>query len=147
MDYNRVVEKWLMDYKEMTLKLNSLKVLYIEYELRVKNGDALAYDKDKLSKTNKLVSEVENHAIILAEMSINITHIENKILVINQGIKQLSEKERRILELRYMQNNRWDRALTWVQISRQMNYDVSWCRELRCRSVKTLAEVMFGVQC
>ena len=146
MDYKKVIEKWLREYNDIFIQLNSYKSLYNDFEKQVRDGDALAYDKDKLSKTYKISSDTENKAITLANMSIGINHLENKILVIRQGIKQLNDNERRIIELRYMRLNRWDKPLTWVQISREMNYDTSWCRELRNRAINTLTGVMFGIQ-
>jgi RinA family phage transcriptional activator len=146
MDYKRVIETWLRNYNDIIIKLDSYKSLYNEVEKHVRDGDALEYDKEKLSPSHKISSEVEDNAITLANMSIEINHLESKILVIQQGIKQLNEKERRIIELRFMQHNRWDKPLTWVQISREMNYDISWCRELRNRAINTLTGVMFGIQ-
>lgn len=146
MDYKKVIEKWLKEYNDTLIQLNSYKSLYNDFEKQVRDGDALAYDKDKLSKTYKISSDTEDKAIILANISIKINHLESKVLVIQQGIKQLNEKERRIIELRYMRLNRWDKPLTWVQISREMNYDTSWCRELRNRAINTLTGVMFGIQ-
>ena len=146
MDYKKVIEKWLKEYNDTLIQLNSYKSLYNEVEKQVREGDAIAYDKDKLSPSFKFSSDVENKAIILANISIKINHLENKVLIIKQGIKQLNEKERRIIELRYMQLNRWDKPLTWAQISREMNYDISWCMELRNRAIITLTEAMFGIQ-
>lgn len=146
MDYKKVIEKWLKDYNDVLIQLDSYKTLYNDVENQVREGDALAYDKDKLSKTYKISSDVEDKAIILANISIKINHLENKVLILKQGIKQLNEKERRIIELRYIQLNRWDKPLTWIQISREMNYDTSWCRELKNRAIITLTEVMFGIQ-
>jgi len=146
MDYKKITEKWLRDYSEILIQLDSYKTLYNDVEKHIREGDAIAYDKDKLSPSNKISSDVEDKAITLANISIKITHLENKILVIKQGIKQLNENERRIIELRFMQLNKWDKPLTWVQISREMNYDISWCKELRNRAIITLTEVMFGIQ-
>ena len=146
MDYKKVIEKWLKDYNDVLIQLDSYKTLYNDVENQVREGDALAYDKDKLSKTYKISSDVEDKAIILANISIKINHLENKVLILKQGIKQLNEKERRIIESRYIQLNRWDKPLTWIQISREMNYDTSWCRELKNRAIITLTEVMFGIQ-
>ena len=146
MNYKKVIEKWLKEYNDTLIQLNSYKSLYNDFEKQVRDGDALAYDKDKLSKTYRISSDTENKAITLANMSIEINHLENKVLIIKQGIKQLNDNERRIIELRYMRLNRWDKPLTWVQISREMNYDISWCKELRNRSIITLTGVMFGIQ-
>ena len=146
MDYKKITEKWLRDYNDILIQLDSYKTLYNDVEKHIREGDAIAYDKDKLSPSNKISSDVEDKAITLANISIRINHLENKILVIKQGIKQLDEKERRIIELRFMQLNRWDKPLTWVQISREMNYDISWCKELRNRAIITLTEIMFGIQ-
>ena len=144
MDYKRVVEKWLRDYSEMVIQLDSCKVLYADIEFHVKNGDPVQYDKDKLSGTNKFNSQVENEAIQLATLKTKINHLENKILVVDQGVKQLSEKERKVIELRYMRLNRWERQMTWVQIAYEIKYDVSWLKELRNRAIDTLTNVMFG---
>lgn len=144
MDYKKVIEKWLKDYNDIVIQLDSYKSLYNELEKQVRDGDAICYDKDKLSPSHKFSSDTEDKAIILANISIKINHLENKILVINQGIKQLNENERRIIELRYMRLNRWDKPLTWKQVSCSMNYDESWCRELCQRAINTLTKVMFG---
>jgi len=146
MDYKKITEAWLRNYNDMIIQLDSYRSLYIEFEEYVKNGDAICYDRDKLSPSYKFSSDTENKAIELATLQSKINHIENKVLVIKQGIKQMDEKERRIIELRYMKLNKWDRPLTWVQISRAMNYDISWCRELRNRAIVKLSVVMFGIQ-
>lgn len=144
MDYRKVVETWLREYKELVIQLESYRALYNECELQVKEGRALTYDKDKISKTNNFYSETESQAITLANIKTTINHLDNKILVINQAIKKLNEKEKRVIELRYMQTNKWDKPLTWVQISYMMNYDISWCKELRRRAIDALTEIMFG---
>jgi len=144
MDYKKVIETWLRDYNEINIQLESYKMLYEEIELHVKNGDPVQYDQDKLSGTNKFNSQVENEAIQLATLKTTINHLENRRLVVDQGVKQLEDKERRIIELRYMKLNRWERQLTWLQISYEMKYDVSWLRELRNRAINSLAEIMFG---
>lgn len=146
MDYKKIIETWLREYNDITIQLESYKTLYAELFEEIKGGDAIAYDKDQLSKTYKFTSDTENKAISLAILSTKVNHLENKILVINQGIKQLNDKERKVIELRYMQVNKWDRQLTWVQISRKMNYDESWCKELRNRAINSLSVVMFGRQ-
>jgi DNA-directed RNA polymerase specialized sigma subunit len=144
MDYKKVIETWLRDYNEINIQLESYKMLYEEIELHVKNGDPVQYDQDKLSGTNKFNSQVENEAIQLATLKTTINHLENRRLVVDQGVKQLEDKERRIIELRYMKLNRWERQLTWLQISCEMKYDVSWLRELRNRAINSLVEIMFG---
>ena len=144
MDYKKVIETWLRDYNEINIQLESYKMLYEEIELHVKNGDPVQYDQDKLSGTNKFNSQVENEAIQLATLKTTINHLENRRLVVDQGVKQLEDKERQIIELRYMKLNRWERQLTWLQISYEMKYDVSWLRELRNRAINSLAEIMFG---
>jgi len=144
MDYKKIIETWLRDYNLISIQLESYKMLYEEIELHVKNGDPVQYDTDKLSGTNNFNSQVENEAIQLATLKTTINHLENKMLVVDQGVKQLNDKERRIIELRYMKLNRWERQQTWVQISYEMKYDVSWLKELRNRAINTLVEIMFG---
>jgi len=144
LDYKKITENWLRNYNDILIQLDAFKELYAEVEEHIKNGDAICYDKDKLSPSYKFSSDTENKAIELATLQNKINHLENKVLVINQGIKKMDEKERRIIELRYMQLNKWDRPLTWMQISRQMNYDISWCKELNRRAINTLTKVMFG---
>lgn len=144
MDYKKITENWLRNYNDILIQLDAFKELYTEVEEHIKNDDAICYDKDKLSPSYKFSSDTENKAIELATLQNKINHLENKVLVINQGIKKMDEKERRIIELRYMQLNKWDRPLTWMQISRQMNYDISWCKELNHRAINTLTKVMFG---
>lgn len=146
MNYKKITENWLRNYGDMLIQLDAFKELYAEVEEHIKNGDAICYDKDKLSPSYKFSSDTENKAIELATLQSKINHIENKVLVIKQGINKMAEKERRIIELRYMKLNKWDRPLTWVQISRQMHYDISWCRELRNRAIVNLSLVMFGIQ-
>jgi len=146
MDYKKVIETWLREYNDLTIQLNSYKTLYAELLLQVKNGDAIAYDKDKLSPSYKFSSDTENKAIELAILSTKVNHLDNKITVVNEGIKQLNEKERNIIELRYMQTNKWDRQLTWVQIARITKYDERWCKEIRSRAINNLALVMFGIE-
>jgi len=146
LDYKKITENWLRNYSDILIHLDACKELYAEVEEHIKNGDAICYDKDKLSPSYKFSSDTENKAIELATLQNKINHLENKVLVINQGIKKMDEKERRIIELRYMQLNKWDRPLTWMQISRQMNYDISWCRELKSRAIVKLTVVMFGIQ-
>ena len=146
MDYKKVIETWLREYNDLTIQLNAYKTLYAELLLQVKNGDAIAYDKDKLSPSYKFSSDTENKAIELAILSTKVNHLDNKITVVNEGIKQLNEKERNIIELRYMQTNKWDRQLTWVQIARITKYDERWCKEIRSRAINNLALVMFGIE-
>lgn len=151
MNYTTILENWLKEYNTMKLQLASLKELYADTEKGISEGHAIDYSKDKLSQSYKINSEVENIALELVLIRNKIDHLTNKIEVIENGIEGLSTKEKRIIELRYIDRKRIKytdqyRNYTWREISEMVGYYERHCRRIKDEGIAKLVKNMFGIK-
>ena len=129
-DIFKQAEKILYDYKylEPKIKTIELKIKQIENNSTLSSID---YSKEKLSKTNKFSSEVEDE-IIRREKEINRLQQEKNNLsyrkeIIDTFVDTLVEDYKQLVRYRYFNNPK----LSWKEISLNMNVSVDTCIRFR----------------
>ena len=129
-DIFKQAEKILYDYKylEPKIKTIELKIKQIENNSTLSSID---YSKEKLSKTNKFSSEVEDE-IIRREKEINRLQQEKNNLsyrkeIIDTFVNTLVEDYKQLVRYRYFNNPK----LSWKEIALNMNIGTDTCIRFR----------------
>ncbi len=146
MSYSQV-EGILYNYKliKASIENNKLKLENIELEDPEDAMPSTSYGEPS-SKTNKINRAVENAAMrniekkerIKKELNRNIKRETNKIKIINNALTGLSEIEKSIVTMFYIEDK------TWMQVADEMNYSTSWCQELRCMAMDKILLIING---
>lgn len=141
MNYRKIVEDWLKEYKEDKLSLEADKTLL--YDMRNNVGSGVGISKEATSKTYKITSEVENLAIRILELDKRIKAKERKINMLDTALDKLDKKllkNRKVLELRYIEQNSWN------YISREVNYSYRQLQRFKSEGLDILTNILFPKQ-
>ncbi|MCT4593580.1 MAG: hypothetical protein N4A57_04820 [Anaeromicrobium sp.] len=128
--------------KSVDLMIEDIKLL--EDERGSISG--IDYKNDRLSKTYKINSIVENEAIHRID---RINLLNEKIDLANHNIekteealKVLEDKEKDLIEAKYMKSN----TLSWEDVSDLVGYSVDYCKgKLRTSAVEKIALAFYGI--
>ena len=129
-DIFKQAEKILYDYKYLDPKIKTieLKIKQIENNSTLSSID---YSKEKLSKTNKFSSEVEDEIIRREEKITKLEKEKNDLIyrknIIDTFIDTLIEDYKQLVRYRYFNNPK----LSWKEISLNMNVSVDTCIRFR----------------
>lgn len=143
----RKTEAILYDYNNLALKIDLLKAEIKDMEETYKGCGSISYE-ERIQATNKFNSSVENE-ILQRERILNALKIDlrNKVKLkrrIDGAVQGLKEKERRLVELRYIDK----RLFNWKQISLVLNYSQEYCRRnLRKKVINKIADIIFYSSC
>lgn len=146
MKYNQV-EGILYNYKliKASIENNKLKLENLELEDPEDAMPSISFGEPS-SKTNKVNRGVESAAIrnierkerLQRELSRAIKRETNTIKMINNALTGLSDVEKNIIDMFYIENK------TWLQVASEMNYSTSWCQELRCTAMDKILLIING---
>lgn len=110
--YYRAVESMLYNYTNLKAQIKNLELDIEEEENNYSTLSAVQYDKDRLSKTNKFSSEVENKVIKLDKAGTNerIKYLQAKkrskeiqIQRIDNILSVLNKEDYDLIRLRYFE--------------------------------------------
>jgi len=133
MSYSQI-EDILYNYKmiKASIENNKLKLENMELE---DGSKAITYGEPN-SNTNKINSITEKAAIKNIErkekLKRNIALDTNKIKMIDNAIQGLSELERTIIEMFYIEN------LEWWKVAAKVCYSEGWCKAKRREAINRI---------
>lgn len=106
----------------------------------IRNGGARAVPTDEVrtSRTFKFYSETEEQGITLAQLQQDIEDLTREILIIENALRVLTEKERQVIEMFY-----W-LGFSWEKIGMRLNYTEVNCRKIRIRAIHKMRKCIFG---
>lgn len=139
----RKTEARLYNYNNLVMRIELLKCDIRDIEREYIGCKGINYG-ETTGSSNAFNSVVENE-VLDKEKKINYLNRElNKLLAIqrrNDGaIKSLRDKERKLVELRYLDN----RSLSWEEIAEELGYSEDYCRkDLRYRAIKVISDIIF----
>lgn len=146
MSYSQI-EGTLYNYKiiKASIENNKLRLENLELEDLEDGVSAITYGEPS-SKTNKFNSVVENATIknietkerAIKSLNKTITREINKLKMIDNAISVLSETEREVITLFYIED------MSWGQVAKKTNYSNSWCQELRCKAMDKILYTING---
>lgn len=134
-------EGLLYSYNSLKVKIKNLKLDLenIEFE----DLQAIQYDHDKLSETNAFSSSVENNVISKDKqveiINRKIRYYQNTINKIDNALESLSDKERKLVEMRYLRSE----PCSWVYIATEMQLDVTSCHNHRNKTINKISNMLF----
>ncbi|WFD08728.1 hypothetical protein [Tepidibacter hydrothermalis] len=141
-DTYKKTEWMLYNYKMLKVSVENLKSEIQELKMDTVGTGAIRYDKEKSSPTYNIVCTTEEEAISNIErinrLENQIMKIQNKINKVDRGLSALNEKERTIIESRYIT------GLQWWQVASIVKYNERWCREKRKVAIGKLSLGLFG---
>jgi RNA polymerase sigma factor (sigma-70 family) len=105
----------------------------------IRNGGARAVPTDEVrtSRTFKFYSETEEQGITLAQLQQDIEDLTREILIIENALRVLTEKERQVIEMFY-----W-LSCSWERISDRANCTIRQCQRIRTRAVHKMKNCIF----
>ncbi|NFE96619.1 hypothetical protein [Clostridium botulinum] len=109
------IEQRLYDYKSLGIKIKN-----IDLQINSLENEMIKREEFVLKKINRL-NDIKN--IIIDEKSI-----------ITWSLKLLNNTELELIKLRYFSKDK----LTWLNISFQIGYDVTYCMKLRNKIIDKL---------
>lgn len=119
-NHYRRVEKLLYNYKmiKVNIENNELEIEYLKNEDGMKG---ISYDGISTSPTNEFKSATEDIALSNAEKIHYLQHIINKdkrlIDSIDRSLGGLTEKERKIIEQKYLDGKQWGYVASMLDLS------------------------------
>ena len=131
---------WLKEYKWIQA---SIKYLNETINDIAEANMGVQYDKEALSKTNKLSSVVENAVITMDKFDITykIKVMKNIIKGLDAGLDNLNETEKNIIIHRYMKNECYYQFIGKICVSERA------ARRIKKEALFKLAFVIFGKEC
>ncbi|MBS4538201.1 hypothetical protein GOQ27_06985 [Clostridium sp. D2Q-11] len=140
--YYKATEKALYNYSHFKINIINMK----EELESLKDDDgvgAISYEGEKTSETFKINRQVEDQSIRninkekYLRMKIKLT--ENEIRKIDRALEGLTEKERKIIELRYM------KGYQWFNIAYEVQYNERYCRTIKRCAIENVAKSLYGM--
>lgn len=146
MTYSQL-EGILYNYKiiKASIENNKIKLDDLELEDPEDGMPSISYG-DPSSQTNKINRSVETAALknierrdrLEKELIRTIRRETNKIKKIDNAMSGLSETEKEVATLFYIENK------TWIEISGKMSYSQSWCQEIRYTAMNKMLYIING---
>lgn len=145
--YIRNTISWLEMYKSLEVSVeNALEdIERIENSIRGKMG-SLAFDKEMISKTYKFNSVIENEAVdnvdetYLLKQKIEFT--KYTLSKIKRAIEVLPEKERELIEMRYLSG----KYHSWQDIASNIGYSIDHCKgNMKRKAVEKISVAIYGL--
>jgi len=130
----RQIEGILYNYKliKASIENNKLKLQNLELE---DGTTAISYEEPG-SRTNKFHSVTENAAIKNIErkekLKKKIAIDTNTIQMIDNALNALTELERTIIEMFYIEN------MEWWKVAAKVHYSEGWCKAKRNEAIKKM---------
>lgn len=138
MDYIQLITTWFSGFRRDQQRLKEKITKYKMIESNIPGGP-ITYDKEKLSKTNKINSAVESKAIVLAELASDIKKIEYRQQFIQDALTKLKPIEQQVLIHKYIINDN----STWRDVSQAVDRTERQCINIRNRAIDKIERNMF----
>ncbi|GAA0230175.1 RNA polymerase sigma factor [Metaclostridioides mangenotii] len=143
-DCIKFTERLLKGYRELKLHLEELKrlkeTLKCDYTTQ-----AITYDKEKVSPTNKISKEVEEEVIRtlskIEELEKEIEEENSLIAKIERAINNLKPIHKEIIEYKYIDGLSWDEI---IEKTKNTTYSERSLKYKRSEAVKSIAIRLFG---
>lgn len=141
--YYKEIEYKLYNYNMFKIGIENLKkeIEYLESD-EVRSLNAITYDEERTGKTNKISNVIESTMLSISEKilfkEMNIKRLENKIQAIDRALEVLTDIEREVIKLRYIEGKQW------YIVAYNVNYNERWCKELRKRAIDKLIIGIYG---
>lgn len=116
--------------KELDLSNLSCSSSTLE-EHRCSNYQEYSTTERQAERQEQLKTEIQG-------IDFKIMQYETLLLNIQRSVDSLDDKERRIIELRFL------KGFTWVRIAMELHYSEKWCRGICTAALKTLNVIMYG---
>lgn len=144
----RQVEGILYNYKIIKASIENykLKLENLELEFDIDDGmNGISYG-EPTSKTNKINRITENNALknierkerIRKDLERKISLETNKIKMLDNALDALSDVERTIINMFYIEN------LEWYKVAGKVCYSEGWCKEKRKESINRILFTING---
>ena len=134
-------EGLLYSYNGLKVKIKNLK-LDLE-NIEFDDLQAVQYDKEKLSNSNAFSSCVENNIVAkdkeIEQLNKKIRYYQNTVSKIDNVLESLSDNERKLVEMRYLQSE----PCMWANIAAEIGTDTSNCHRIRNKIINKIANMLF----
>lgn len=126
----------LKQYKMLKSELENTKMIYEEFSKREHLLRPVDTTREALSKSYVINSSTEDSALSLINYKESIAKLELQISVIDTALKCLTEKEREIIQEKYIENSKW------YEVSCKVGLSEKWCKELKNQAYTKLIRVI-----
>ncbi|EGT5649380.1 hypothetical protein [Clostridium botulinum] len=137
------LEGILYNYKRIKQEINNIYLEIHYIESNYKESGAISYE-EKSSPTNKFNSVVENEVIQKEKIIEKLKKtLESKELIINKidnALSTLTEKEREIIIIRYIEGQG---EVNWPTVANKTYLSESRCYQIKDDTIKNLIPIVF----
>lgn len=128
------IEGLLYNYKTIKAAINHNRIKL--ETLDIEDGLSSITHNEPTSKTNKISSLTENTALrrieIKEDLKRKIEIESNKLRLIDNALEGLTEVERDIITLFYIEGKQWE------IVAFETNYSAGWCKERRKQAINKM---------
>lgn len=141
-DYYKGTEKILYNYNylkaNLEIKLKELQEIKLDDGLR-----AVDFEGVSTCKTYKISQPVEDMAILNIErinsITENVKKLKSKINSIEMSLSLLSDEEREIIQMKYID------SMNWIQISNKVNISERQAHRIKHNAINKIKIGLFGI--
>lgn len=122
--------------RELNARINDALAHKIDYDtLKAQQIDGMPRGTDISDPTYEtLVKAIEKYDKKIRRMAEELNQLLNNREMVDKGLKALTWKEYRLIELHYFV------GLTWERVAVEMNYNWRWCIRLHDRALEKMRE-------
>ena len=126
----------LNQFKMLQSELENTKMIYDEYNNSHNILKPVDTTREALSKSYNITSSTEDLAILLIEYKESIGKLEMQIKAIETALKCLTERERKVVVLKYIE------GMKWSEVSDKLGFSEKWCKEIKKQAYNKLIRVL-----
>ena len=134
-NYQRT-EDLIRGYNSKLTLLENKKIML--NSIRGGGARAIRTDDIRTSPTFKFYSETEEQGITIAQLKTDIERLAKEILIIENALRNLTFKEKQVIEMFYWYGYPWER------ISDRVDYTARQCRNIRAKAVHKMKNCIIG---
>lgn len=138
---NKELEAALYNYKATLISIENAKLQIETIDLDCSGIKAVTYE-EKIVSSNERPNGLDNKVIFLIEKKEKLKYIiskkQNQIKVIDNAFKVLTELEKEVLSLYYIQGQNWD------MVSSNVSYSIRHCQKKKQDAMDKLLSVISG---
>lgn len=139
-EYYRATEKLLYSYKVFQVNIENMQSELEEMKSE-SHLKGVCFEGEPIQSSDISNPTEKNGLKNISREEMLLKRIESakkKIKTINRSIACLSETEKKIVKMKYIEGKQW------YKVAYAANYNERWCKEIRKRAIRKLAIAIFG---
>lgn len=147
-DYHQVIERYLREYNYFRVAIDNLEKDLKDKQEEIStisapiakygdSGGGCYSEETKIEQEAFRRMKIEND---ISDIQYNLKELKRLIEKIDKAVKELEKDQQEAIELIYMQR------MTLYEASARMNYSTDWCRKIKNKAIRHIAQMVFGLK-